>query len=207
MCYSIELIRKEEQKTTNWSGGTTTELAIYPKDAIYSQCNFKWRLSSATVEDERSTFTSLKGIWRLIMILEGEMTLEHEGKYTVHLKPFEQDSFSGEWVTNSTGKVKDFNLMMASGCEGSISAIELRKDKFVQIEEELSKSSDEGKRLTEVFYCVNGNALVNIDEREIKLNEGDVLLINVQNNLDSIDVKINCSVEQGADIVRASILY
>ena len=37
MCYSIELIRKEEQKTTNWSGGTTTELAIYPKDAIYSQ--------------------------------------------------------------------------------------------------------------------------------------------------------------------------
>lgn len=207
MCYSIELIKKEEQTTTNWAGGTTTELAIYPKDAIYSQRNFKWRLSSAVVNDEKSTFTSLKGIWRLIMVLDGELTLEHKGKHTVHLKPFEQDSFSGEWITNSTGKVKDFNLMMASGCEGSISAIELRKDKFVQIEEELSKSSDEGKCLTEAFYCVNGNTLVNIDARVIELNEGDFLLINVQNNLDSIDIKINCSVEQGADIVRASILY
>lgn len=207
MCYSIELIRKEEQKTTNWSGGTTTELAIYPKDAIYSQRNFKWRLSSAIVKDERSTFTSLKGIWRLIMILEGEMTLEHEGKHTSRLKPFEQDRFSGEWVTNSTGKVKDFNLMMASGCEGSISAIELRKDKFVQIEEELSKGSDKSKSLTEAFYCVNGNALVNIDERKINLNEGDFLLINLEDNSDFIDIKVGCSVEQGADIVRASILY
>ena len=87
MCYSIELIKKEEQTTTNWSGGTTTELAIYPKDAIYSQRNFKWRLSSAVVNDEKSTFTSLKGIWRLIMVLDGELTLEHKGKHTVHLNP------------------------------------------------------------------------------------------------------------------------
>lgn len=207
MCYSIELIRKEEQTTTNWSGGTTTELAIYPKDAIYSQRNFKWRLSSAVVNDEKSTFTSLKGIWRLIMVLDGELTLEHKGKHTVHLKPFEQDSFSGEWITNSTGKVKDFNLMMASGCEGNINVIKLRKYQVFEIKEELSGSNNEAKKLTEAFYCVKGNALVNIDAREIELNEGDFLLINLENNLASVDIKLISSVEQGADIVRASILY
>lgn len=207
MCYSIELIRKEEQKTANWSGGTTTELAIYPKDANYSERNFKWRLSSAVVKDEKSTFTSLRGIWRFIMVLEGEMTLEHEGKYTVHLKPFEQDSFSGEWVTKSTGKVKDFNLMLCSGCEGNISAVELRKHGVFEVKEEISRSGNKGKRLTEAFYCVNGNALVNIDERKINLNEGDFLLINVENNLDFIDIKVSSLVEQGAKIVRARVLY
>lgn len=207
MAYSIELIKREKQKTTKWSGGTTTELAIYPKDAIYSKRNFKWRLSSAVVKDEKSTFTSLKGIWRLIMVLEGEMTLNHEGHHTVHLKPFEQDSFSGEWITNSTGKVKDFNLMMASGCEGSINTVALRKDEFFQVEIEISRNSNEAKQLTEAFYCVNGKAVVNIDEREIELNEGDFLLINFENNLASVDIKLISSLEQGANIIRASILY
>jgi len=141
------------------------------------------------------------------MVLDGELTLEHEGKHTVHLKPFEQDSFSGEWVTKSAGRVKDFNLMMASGCEGNIDAIELRKHEIFKVEEEFSRSSNEGKRLTEAFYCVNGNTLVNIDAREIELNEGDFLLINLENNLSSVDIKLISSLEQGADIVRASILY
>lgn len=207
MSYSIELIRKEEQRTTNWSGGTTTELAIYPKDAIYSQRNFKWRLSSAIVKDEKSTFTSLKGIWRLIMVLEGELTLEHEGQHNVHLKPFEQDSFSGEWITKSTGRVKDFNLMMARGCEGSISAIKLRKHQVFEIKEEISRNNNEAKELTEAFYCVNGKAVVNIDEREVHLNEGDLLFINLESNVNAIDIKVSSLIEQGVNIVRAEVLY
>lgn len=58
----IKVITKEQQKTSTWSGGTTTQLAIYPEDADYGKRNFTWRLSSATVEAEESVFTSLPGI-------------------------------------------------------------------------------------------------------------------------------------------------
>ena len=45
----MELIKKNQYKTTQWSGGTTTELLIYPSTSKYSERNFKWRISSAKV--------------------------------------------------------------------------------------------------------------------------------------------------------------
>ncbi|WWV69981.1 HutD [Sporomusa ovata DSM 2662] len=35
------------------------------------------------------------------MVLEGEMRLEHTGHHSSYLKPFDQDSFSGNWTTNT----------------------------------------------------------------------------------------------------------
>jgi len=37
-------------KTSNWSGGTTTQLFIYPPTAEYLQRNFIFRLSTASVK-------------------------------------------------------------------------------------------------------------------------------------------------------------
>ncbi|MBK5240500.1 HutD family protein [Clostridium sp.] len=72
MFYKIEKIRKNPHKTSVWSGGTTTELYIHPKGSIYSEHDFNWRLSSAVVEVERSIFTPLQGITRLVMIMKGK---------------------------------------------------------------------------------------------------------------------------------------
>ncbi len=54
------------------------------------------------------------------MLLKGELGLIHEGRYTKHLKPYEQDTFSGEWDTRSKGKVTDFNLMLKDGATGAL---------------------------------------------------------------------------------------
>lgn len=208
MINSIEIIRKEQQKTTTWTGGTTTELAIYSKGTAYSERNFMWRLSSARVEVENSTFTSLSGIWRLIMVVEGEMALEHENQHSTYLKPFEQDSFSGEWVTKSTGKVKDFNLMLARGCKGKLEAAKIEKEDLFEINEESSNFNDEFISLTEAFYIVKGNIAVVINKTEkFDLNEGDLLLINMDRKSNDLNIKINAEDEQGASIIRASILY
>ena len=133
MSYNIEIIRENQHKTSKWSGGTTTELYIYPEDSLYGQRNFKWRLSSAKVEVEKSTFTSLPGISRHIMVIEGELFLEHEGHHNATLKAFEQDSFSGEWTTTSFGKVTDFNLMLAKGYKGKLEAISFNSGEFKDI--------------------------------------------------------------------------
>ena len=69
-------------KNTNWSGGTTTQLYIYPPTADYAKRNFKFRLSTAKVEAEKSDFTSLPGISRQLMILDGDLTITHQKHYS-----------------------------------------------------------------------------------------------------------------------------
>lgn len=110
----------DSRKTINWASGTSTEIFIYPSDGSFADRNFLFRISTATVEAEESTFTFFEGIIRHLMILKGELELIHEGRYTKYLKSYDQDTFSGEWSTRSKGKVTDFNLMLKGGATGSL---------------------------------------------------------------------------------------
>lgn len=116
----LTIFTKKDQKVATWSGGTTTQLFIFPVEAEYQKRNFLFRISTATVEIETSEFTSLPGFQRKLMILNGELIIEHKDRYSKHLKKFEQDEFDGGWTTSAKGKVTDFNLMMASGAHGSL---------------------------------------------------------------------------------------
>jgi len=75
MSYEFELIKKEQLQVLKWSGGTTTQLAIFPKDAVYDERNFKWRLSTASVEVSESVFTKLPNIKRIIGTGYGRIAL------------------------------------------------------------------------------------------------------------------------------------
>ncbi len=63
------------------------------------------------MEVEESTFTALPGVHRKLMILEGAITIIHEGQYSKNLKPFDVDHFSGDWNTTAIGTCTDFNVM------------------------------------------------------------------------------------------------
>lgn len=97
--------------TSQWAGGSSTQLYIYPANASYTERNFELRLSTAKVEVGETTFTALPGIHRKLMILEGEISITHEGQYCKHLKPFEVADFSGDWKTTAIGTCTDFNVM------------------------------------------------------------------------------------------------
>src|SRR5690349_16660164 len=117
---SIQQFTSDSRTTINWASGTSTEIFIYPSDGSFADRNFLFRISTATVEAEESTFTFFEGITRHLMILKGNLELIHEGRYTKHLSPYDQDTFSGEWSTRSKGKVTDFNLMLKEGATGSL---------------------------------------------------------------------------------------
>ena len=106
-----------DYRTSKWSGGTTTELFIWPMEGNYAERNFSFRLSSATVDEEHSVFTSLPGIKRYITPLDGSFTLSHRDHYRKKLCPLEIDCFCGGWHTQCDGKATDFNLML-NGCPG-----------------------------------------------------------------------------------------
>lgn len=179
MAYSIEIIRKNQQQVSKWSGGTTTQLLIYPPEAIYSERNFKWRISSAKVEIDESIFTSLPGISRIIMILDGTLKLEHEGHHSIILNKFDQDNFSGDWVTKSYGKVTDFNLMMSRECVGKINLLTINGEgqkKHLVYHNDMNYSN-----ITEAFYFIDGDVDVLVDGQEkLKLFQGDLLYISYE---------------------------
>ena len=106
----LKRIPKESYKTSKWSGGTTTEFYIYPENGSYAERRFDVRISSATVDDEESVFTRLEGVYRSLMILDGEIVLSVNGEKR-RLAPYEHTEFTGEDDTRSIGYARDFNLM------------------------------------------------------------------------------------------------
>ena len=78
MNMEIKKIGRDACRVSSWAGGTTTELSIAPENGNYQSRDFLWRLSSATVELEESTFTSLPDFDRIILTLEGEMDICHD---------------------------------------------------------------------------------------------------------------------------------
>jgi len=119
---------KKQHQTSTWAGGKTTELFIFPEDSQYKTDNFLFRISSATVEIEESSFTPLPGVERILMVLDGQVKLEHENHHTKVLKPLETDLFQGEWTTISKGKCIDFNLMCKSSTKGEVKGFNLSEN-------------------------------------------------------------------------------
>lgn len=113
----FKIHRFQDAVTTTWSGGKTTELFIYPENSLFSERNFDFRISSATINVENSDFTSLPNYNRLLAILEGKLEIIHEGKYSKLLKQFDTDQFHGSWNTSSIGKVRDFNVIYSDQFE------------------------------------------------------------------------------------------
>ena len=111
-------LTKSDYIISQWSGGTTTQLAIAPEGAIYADRDFLWRISSATVDLEESDFTPLAGVERIITPLAGHFTLEHPDGTKVEMGPLSAPyRFGGEIPTHCIGTVTDFNLML-KGVEG-----------------------------------------------------------------------------------------
>ena len=204
MINKVELIKKDEFLTSEWSGGTTTEIAIYPKDSIYGEKNFTWRLSSAKVEMEESNFTSLPGINRIIMVLEGRLKLEHIGHHECTLEPFQQDSFSGSWETKSYGKVVDFNLMMNHQCDGKLEPIVIKKDEKKRI---ILKANEKYQKRTQTIYCVSGEVKIYILNGEtLYLNQGDAALLTI-GNFQELEYAISNENSNISRLVKADIIY
>ena len=155
--------------TTRWSGGATTQLAIAPAGSDYGRRDFLWRVSSATVELEESDFTSLPDYRRLIATVEGEITLRHNGGEGLRLKPLEVHAFDGADPTHSSGRCRDFNLMLRKdGAEGEMEALLMEAGT-----RELDADPRGGQQL---LFCVRGFCRAESGEDTAELRAGECLL-------------------------------
>lgn len=158
----IKKLTSKDFKISNWSGGNTDELYIFPEDSKYKERNFNFRVSIATTESEESTFTFLPNINRFLSILKGELYLEHKGRYSRTLSQFEIENFDGGWVTRAKGRVTDFNLMLKN-CKGNLEFKELSQVHNLKIE---------NKKFI-VIYCISGSLTI----KNFSLEKNEVLIV------------------------------
>lgn len=202
---TYKIVKKKELTTAQWSGGTTTQLAIFPADADYAKRNFTWRVSSATVEVEESEFTALPGISRCLVILDGTLHLKHEGHYETVLEKFGQDNFSGDWKTLSRGRVTDFNLMTTSG-EGRVQVLELKPDAVAEVS--LLPVVPEWGCVSEVFYFRSDDVIVTLsDGNRATMCCGDLLITHNTESGTHAQIEMFNTSSVKADVIRAIIYH
>lgn len=166
----IEIIKSRTFKKNAWSGGTTTQFFIYPYSADYAKLNFDFRLSMATVAVEKSVFTTLPGVSRKLMVLEGEIILIHENRYQKKLCRFDIDEFEGDWKTTSIGKCTDFNLMTKEETTGELIVFDSKQNENLEYLIE--------KNLEWLFiYVHSGKTKINIDNTMYIIDQGDLLVV------------------------------
>lgn len=172
---NISILKPQEFTNSVWAGGTTTQLFISPEGSNYADRNFDFRISKAKVEIEVSDFTSLSGINRKLMILEGEIKITHENQYTKVLKAFDQDSFKGEWKTSAKGKCTDFNVMTTGNKQSDLFSLHLlaNETSTIQIEKHWK---------TLLIYLFKGNCELEINKEKSVLSEENLFVVNDLNN-------------------------
>ncbi|PCH70858.1 MAG: hypothetical protein COC06_03355 [Bacteroidales bacterium] len=168
---NFEIRKAEDFNTINWAGGTSTQLFIYPPTSDYQRRDFNFRLSTATVEIEESDFTSLLGVSRKLMILDGAIEIFHENRYCKKLGKFDTDRFEGDWKTSSIGKCIDFNLMTRGNTSGEISALSIEKNQIVN--QPLEKETD-----FLILYVFSGDITINMKKEIHHLPQGSLFVIN-----------------------------
>ena len=169
-------LTENDYTVSRWSGGTTTQAAIMPPDAVYGDRDFLWRVSSASVETETSDFTALPDYWRWITPLSGSMTLFHDGGDGVRLAPYEVHRFDGGAATRSQGRCTDFNLMLRKGqAHGRMYARRLSAGSACSVV--FSGGLDRRSPDTVLLFCGAGGASVAAGDERVSLGAMEAVMV------------------------------
>jgi len=178
-----EVVTSENRRIRKWGGGESAELLISPDGADFEDRSFDWWISTAITGAPEFAFSDFNGFMRHIMVLEGNLTLVHDGRHTISLAPFEQDYFDGGWQSKGFGACKDFNLILSQDYDGKLIACENNATCFL-------KNVTQNHFLNSycVLYCPAGQVSITAfcNEKLIMkrdLNEGELILFE---NLDGV---------------------
>lgn len=162
----LQILHQSDYRISNWSGGKTIQLAIYPADCDYANRDFLWRVSSATVDLPESDFTALPDYQRYITPIAGEMTLCHDGGAHIPVPIGAIHAFDGAADTHSWGCCTDFNLMLRKGrASGGMRRIACAAGDVCRIEIPENHVA--------LLYCVQGD--IQISDTDSAFGAGDTL--------------------------------
>ncbi len=190
----ISIVPPAHFLTSQWSGGSSTQLYISPANATYTERNFELRISTAKVAVMKSTFTTLPGTQRKLMILEGEINLTHNGQLSKHLKPFDVANFSGDWKTSAIGTCTDFNVMTTGAKQSELYYLAKKAARDYKLN--LKNTSN-----NLFLYATYGTIHLQLMDENYMLKKGSLLIIE---NLSVHLISINSPDGFGLVVVEAT---
>jgi environmental stress-induced protein Ves len=128
------VLHKTDYVTTQWTGGSTTQMLILPRRANYAKRNFEIRISAASIEIPESNFTSLPGVLRSLVLLKGALLLSSKGKGNQLLLPGDVTNFNGKETIHCKGTGSDYNVMLKGDGEISSQYLWLHKGEEVEVD-------------------------------------------------------------------------
>ncbi len=190
----ISILTPQHFVSSQWSGGSSTQIYIFPTNATYAERNFELRISTAKVEVPESTFTALPRIDRKLMILEGEINITHEGQYSKNLKPFDVDTFIGDWKTTAKETCTDFNVMTSGGQQSDLYYLAIEANSIYTL-----KLKETCK--TVFLYSTSGTIHLQLMNENYILETGNLLVIE---DLSVYSIAINSDEAFGLVVVEVS---
>jgi environmental stress-induced protein Ves len=157
----IHLLSKEKSKASIWTGGLTYEYMIYPETASYANRNFEFRISSATIEQERSEFTKFKGYYRYLVMLDNCLHIEVNKEKKVYEK-YEIMEFNSDDEVTSYTKGTDFNWMVS--------------DKISHHTLKITNQSQDYNAQIIILFSLQ-TTVIKIDEKSYDMKPYDLLVI------------------------------
>ena len=158
---NYKIIKKEDIQPGLWDGGKTFEYYIYPENAAYSERNFLFRVSSATIERVPSDFTRFENFTRYLIMLDNSLKITRNG---VEENYAENEVFkfdSNDKITSQSSGT-DFNLMTAKSV------------RFCSVE---ITSELQGITAGFILIFAKSDTLIRSKNKEIELAENDLLCI------------------------------
>lgn len=174
--------------------GKTLELFKYPKESIFANRDFDFRISTRNVSSKEFKQQDMDGYYRYMMITKGRAKITHENHYSIELEPFREDFYNGSWKTETKGTYEDFILSLRDKEKGGIKV--LQSNVYYKI----TCKNYKGDFLTgSYFYCLEDNVTINIlkDEKvlyEKTLNKKSALFIKdlKEYREDNLKIIFNC---------------
>ncbi len=96
-----------------WTGGSTYQYFLYPKTSSYTEKNFLFRISSATIEQTPSVFTQFTGYTRYLLMMDNDLDVTVNGIQKLFKKQ-ETFLFSSDDTVISSSLGTDFNWMVSN---------------------------------------------------------------------------------------------
>ncbi|WP_311164273.1 HutD family protein [Streptococcus cristatus] len=171
---NVTLLKSNDFQVSDWSGGKTKQLYLFPPTGHYGKREFDYRLSTATVELAESQFSDLSGFHRILMSLDHTLHLHNASRQeeTV-LAPFTPYFFEGSDSITSRGTCTDFNLIYSDHYQGQMLAIsdgqELSQDEAIQFIYALSDLMVTGTDLPSLNLEIGQLLIVEKETQETEL--------------------------------------
>ncbi|MFH6957719.1 HutD family protein [Flavobacterium aquidurense] len=173
---NIRLLPKKDSKASIWSGGLTYEFMIYPKTANYSDRDFVFRISSATIEQVPSAFTQFKGYYRYLVMLDNSLNIEVNKEKKIYEK-YEILEFNSDDEVTSYTKGIDFNWMVS--------------EKTGHHKLEITNGNQNCNAQIIILFSLD-TTVIKINEKPYDLNPHDLLVIE---NLEKENIMLHFSTE------------